>query len=51
MGINFFDTAEVYGEGQAEKSMGVALKNLNVSREDYIVSTKIYWGKPGPGLN
>ena len=41
-GINFFDTAEVYGLGQAETSLGKALKELNVQREKIVVSTKIF---------
>ena len=41
-GINFFDTAEVYGLGGAETSLGKALKQLNVQREKIVVSTKIY---------
>lgn len=44
LGINFFDTAEVYGYGQAEIQMGKALKALGVKREDLVVSTKIFWG-------
>lgn len=43
MGINFFDTAEVYGHGEAEKQMGVAIKSLNVPREDLVISTKLFW--------
>ncbi len=41
-GINFFDTAEVYGLGKGEISIGNALKKLNVPREKIVVSTKIY---------
>jgi voltage-dependent potassium channel beta subunit len=41
-GINFFDTAEVYGLGGAEISLGKALKELNVQREKVVISTKIY---------
>ena len=40
-GINFFDTAEIYGMGVAEKTFGQALKELNVPREKIIVSIKI----------
>lgn len=43
-GINFFDTAELYGYGSGEQQFGVALKNLGVPRSDYVVSTKIFWG-------
>lgn len=41
-GINFFDTAEIYGFGRAETSLGRAFKKLNVPREKIVVSTKIY---------
>lgn len=30
LGINYFDTAEVYGDGKAERYLGKALKELNV---------------------
>ena len=41
-GVNFFDTAEIYGLGQAELALGKAFKNLKVPREKIVVSTKIY---------
>ena len=41
-GVNFFDTAEIYGLGVAETSLGKALKELNVPREKIVVSTKIF---------
>ena len=41
-GVNFFDTAEFYGVGVAEKTFGQALKELNVPREKIIVSIKIF---------
>ena len=44
-GINYFDTAEVYDSGRAERQLGIALKALNVPRSDYVVSTKIFGGK------
>ena len=31
VGINFFDTADVYTEGQSETILGQALKNLGVA--------------------
>jgi aryl-alcohol dehydrogenase-like predicted oxidoreductase len=46
-GINFFDTAEAYGHGEAERQMGVSLKEINHPREDLVISTKIFWGQPG----
>lgn len=47
-GVNFFDNAEAYANGQAEEIMGKALKELGWSRKDYLVSTKIFWGGDGP---
>ena len=47
-GVNFFDTAEVYGMGVAEKTFGQALKELNVPREKNIVSIKIMRNGEGP---
>ena len=44
-GINYFDTAENYDYGMGERQMGIALKALNVPRSDYVVSSKIFWGK------
>ena len=41
-GINFFDTAELYGLGKAEMSLGKAFKQLGVQREKVVVSTKIF---------
>lgn len=51
LGVNFFDTAEVYNSGEAERQIGVAIKKLNVPRSDYVVSTKIYWGKFSQNTN
>src|SRR5512146_600660 len=47
-GVNFFDNAEGYGNGQAEVVMGNVIKKLGWKREDIVVSTKIFWGGKGP---
>jgi voltage-dependent potassium channel beta subunit len=47
-GVNFFDNAEAYANGKAELIMGEALKQLGLSRKDYLISTKIFWGGDGP---
>lgn len=39
-GINFFDTADVYGTGHSEKLLGRAMEGR---REEFIVATKIGW--------
>ncbi|KAF2277492.1 Aldo/keto reductase [Westerdykella ornata] len=43
-GINFFDTAEVYANGQCEVEMGRALKELAWPRDEFVLSTKVYFG-------
>ena len=47
-GVNFFDNAEGYANGNAETVMGNVLKKMGWAREDVVVSTKIFWGGQGP---
>ncbi len=47
-GVNFFDNAEAYGGGKAEKTMGNVLKKAGWKRSSYVISTKIFWGGDGP---
>ena len=42
-GINFFDNAEVYADGESELIMGQALKKLGWARDTYCVSSKVFW--------
>src|SRR5690349_449458 len=49
-GINFFDTADIYTEGESEKILGQSLKNLHIARKDVVIATKVY-GRVGPGRN
>ncbi len=39
-GINFFDTAEMYGFGRSEENLVKALKANNIKDEDVIIETK-----------
>lgn len=39
-GVNFFDNAEVYSEGEAERLMGTVLQRVGWRRESFLVSTK-----------
>ena len=47
-GVNFFDNAEAYADGNAEIVMGNVIKKLNWRRESFIVSSKVFWGGEGP---
>lgn len=47
-GINFFDNAEVYANGQSEIVMGNILKKMNWDRSTYLVSSKVFWGGDKP---
>jgi aryl-alcohol dehydrogenase-like predicted oxidoreductase len=46
-GINFFDTADVYDEGESEKTLGSALKPY---RDEVLIATKVR-GRTGKGVN
>ncbi|WP_339061456.1 aldo/keto reductase family protein [Tepidibacillus marianensis] len=48
LGINFFDTANVYRRGEAEKVVGQALREF--PRESYVLATKVFWPM-GDGVN
>jgi len=41
-GINWFDTAELYGWGESERALSHSLHDLNISRNDVVIATK-WW--------
>lgn len=47
-GINFFDNAEGYADGQSEEVMGAALAKFGWDRDTYLVSSKVFWGGDKP---
>ncbi|RLN88259.1 hypothetical protein BBJ28_00026956, partial [Nothophytophthora sp. Chile5] len=51
LGVNLFDTAETYGNGQAEELLGGAIKKGIAegvwSREDLVLTTKLFFGSKG----
>jgi voltage-dependent potassium channel beta subunit len=49
-GVNFFDNAESYAQGESERIMGQAIAELGWPRETYVVSSKFWMGLT-PGVN
>ncbi|MEO7718962.1 MAG: aldo/keto reductase [Capsulimonas sp.] len=49
LGINFFDTANVYSAGSSEEILGRAIKDL-APREELVIATKVH-GRMRPGVN
>ncbi|KAJ3405508.1 hypothetical protein CcCBS67573_g03089 [Chytriomyces confervae] len=43
LGINFFDTADAYSNGQSELILGEALKRYNIPRDQVVIATKVYF--------
>lgn len=43
-GVNFFDNAETYADGQAELVMGSILKKAGWRRSSFLVSSKVFFG-------
>jgi len=50
LGINFFDTADVYSNGRSEEIVGRALRDFAASRDDVVIATKVY-SEMGSGPN
>jgi aryl-alcohol dehydrogenase-like predicted oxidoreductase len=49
-GVNFLDTADVYHAGRSEVMTGEALRDLGISRDQFVLATKVH-GRMGPGPN
>ena len=43
LGINFFDTANVYGAGTSEEFIGKSLKKHQIPREQVAIASKVYF--------
>ena len=43
-GVNFFDNAEGYANGEAEKVMGDVIADLRLPRDGWCVSSKVFFG-------
>lgn len=42
LGINFFDTADIYSNGVSEQILGNAIKKY-ANREDVVIATKVFF--------
>ena len=40
-GINTFDTANIYSNGESERILGKALREYNIPRENVVIMTKV----------
>jgi len=40
-GVNFFDIADIYAKGEAERRMGAVLRQL--PRHELVISSKVFW--------
>jgi len=49
LGINFFDTANIYSDGTSEEIVGRALKDF-ATRDEVVIATKL-WARMRPGPN
>jgi 1-deoxyxylulose-5-phosphate synthase len=49
LGINFFDTANVYSDGTSEEFLGRAIRDFS-KRDDVVIATKVH-GRMRPGPN
>ena len=48
LGINFFDTADMYGKGESETALGRAIADF-VPRHEIVIATKLFYPvRPGP---
>ena len=43
LGINFFDTADMYSLGASEEVLGRTIKDLGIERENVVIATKLFW--------
>ncbi|HEV8491690.1 MAG TPA: aldo/keto reductase, partial [Candidatus Angelobacter sp.] len=43
LGINFFDTADMYSVGTSEEILGRALKDFGPSRDKLVIATKVFF--------
>ena len=42
LGINFFDTADIYSNGESEVVLGRAIRELDIPRDRIVIATKVF---------
>ncbi len=42
-GVNYIDLADIYARGDAERTVGMVIKDLGLHRQDLVISSKVYW--------
>ncbi|KAI8389508.1 NADP-dependent oxidoreductase domain-containing protein [Blakeslea trispora] len=50
-GINFFDTADVYSNGESERVLGKAIQRLGMTRSRIVIATKLYYPLTTPSFS
>ena len=48
-GVNMFDLADVYADGEAEKTFGQVMRDLGIDRKEYVLQSKCGIRKDGRG--
>jgi 1-deoxyxylulose-5-phosphate synthase len=43
LGINFFDTADMYSQGESERVLGRSMKEFGPSRDRLVIATKVFF--------
>ena len=46
-GVSFFDNADIYAKGEAERVMGKVIGDLGLRRQDLVLSSKTFWPMSG----
>ena len=45
LGVNFFDTANIYSFGTSEEYLGKALKNIGIARDKVVIASKVFFNE------
>lgn len=47
-GVNYFDSAEIYGMGDGDRLLGRAIKEFGWERKSLVIAVKLLYSGPGP---